>query len=42
MVEPIVYIIECSLKTGKFPIEWKKSYIIPIYKKWKQRRTTYL
>ena len=31
MAEPIHDIIECSIKTGKAPKEWKRAYIIPIY-----------
>ena len=31
MAEPI-HIIECSLKKGKVPQEWKRADIMPIYK----------
>ena len=40
MAESIHDIIECSIKTWKVPKEWKRADIMPIYKKWKQRRTT--
>ena len=32
IAEPIHNIIECSLKTGKVPKEWKTADIMPIYK----------
>ena len=32
MTEPIHGIIECSLKTGKVPKEWKRAEITPIFK----------
>ena len=32
MAEPINDIIECSLKTGKFPKEWKRADIMIIFK----------
>ena len=32
MDEPIFYINECSLKTGKVSKEWKRADIIPNYK----------
>ena len=32
MAETIIDIIECSLKTGKVPKEWKRTDIMPIYK----------
>ena len=32
MTEPIHDIIECSIKTGKVPKEWKKDDMIPLYK----------
>ena len=36
MAELIHDIIECSLKTGKVPKEWKRADIMPISKKWKK------
>ena len=32
MSEPIHDVIQCSLKTGKVPKEWKRADIMPIYK----------
>ena len=32
MTEPIHDIIECSIKTGTVPKEWKRANIMPIYK----------
>ena len=32
MAEPIHYIIECSIKTGKVSQEWKRAEIMPIDK----------
>ena len=33
-------VIECSIKTGKVLKDWKRADIMPIYEKWKKRRTT--
>ena len=32
MAEPIHDIIECSIKTGKVPQEWKRADVMTIYK----------
>ena len=32
LTEPLHWLYNLSLKTGKFPTEWKKSFLIPIYK----------
>ena len=40
MAEPIHDIIECSIKTGKVPKEWKRADINAYLQEWKQRRTT--
>ena len=38
--EPIHDIIECSLKTGKVPKEWKRTDLFTYLEKRKQKRTT--
>lgn len=32
LVSPLVLIFNASLSSGKFPVQWKSSYIIPIFK----------
>ena len=39
MAEPIHDIIECSIKTGKVPREWKIADIMPIYKNGNKEET---
>lgn len=33
---PILLLINLALKTGKFPTEWKKAKIVPVFKSGKQ------
>lgn len=36
LTEPLFWLYNLSLKTRKFPAEWKKSYLVPIYKNGKK------
>ena len=33
MLKPLELIFRSCLETGKFPIEWKKANVVPVYKK---------
>ena len=37
LVVPLTYIINYSIKTGKFPTEWKLAKVIPLHKKGDKR-----
>lgn len=32
LIDPIYYIITCSLRTGSVPREWKRANLIPVHK----------
>lgn len=41
LLEPIYDIITCSINTVTVPVEWKRAYVLPIYKSGDKQKLNY-